>query len=277
MQALSNARAAVKNALPPGARPRSAFDLKGLTTSLTVLRLRTKDLALVERQLRTKVAQFPQFFQDAPILIDLGALEEDPSGLSLQALVHVLRACRVMPVAVTNAPEALRESATVAGLGLLSGQGRAREVERGGEEPGAEAAPAAAPAPAPVAAAPEPAPAAPPPRVVTKSRIPLVVRQAVRSGQVVYAEQTDLIVLAPVNPGAQLVADGNIHVYAPLRGRALAGAHGFPEARIFCQRLEAELVSIGDSYIMADDVPETRWGKPSQIFLENGECRLAAL
>jgi septum site-determining protein MinC len=294
----------VKNALAGNARARAAFDLKGLSTSLTVLRLRTKDLSLVDRQLRIKVTQFPQFFQDAPVLVDLGGVEDGHDGLSLPMLVRVLRACRVVPVAAVNVPEELREAAVSAGLGVLGGPPRGREGRH--EDGDAErVAPvsvmpesqgpsqvlqAIAPGVSPAqgahggAGAPhaqsgqhaQPGPTGPA-QVVVRSRLPVVVRQPVRSGQVIYAEQTDLIVLAPVNPGAQLVADGNIHVYAPLRGRALAGAHGFADARIFCQRLEAELVSIGDAYFMADDIPEARWGRPTQIFLDGGECRLLPL
>ena len=98
-----------------------------------------------------------------------------------------------------------------------------------------------------------------------------------RSGQIVYAQATDLIVLAPVNPGAQLLADGNIHVYAPLRGRAVAGAQGLPSARIFCQKLEAELVAIAGAYVSAEEIPPERRGKPAQIYLDGGECRIASL
>lgn len=103
-------------------------------------------------------------------------------------------------------------------------------------------------------------------------RLPVVVRLPVRSGQVVYAERNDLIVLAPVNPGAQLVADGNIHVYGPLRGRAIAGAAGCEEARLFCQRLEAELVGIGAAYLPFDELPVDRRGRPAQVSLRNGRC-----
>lgn len=117
-------------------------------------------------------------------------------------------------------------------------------------------------------------PAQPP---ATGVRLPLVVRQPVRSGQVVYAAGNDLIVLAPVNPGAQLIADGNIHVYAPLRGRAVAGAHGCLEARIYCQRLQAELVGIDAAYLACEDIPATHVGKPAQIFVENGRCVVAPL
>ena len=107
--------------------------------------------------------------------------------------------------------------------------------------------------------------------------LPLVVRQTVRSGQIVYAQGNDLIVLAPVNPGAQLLADGNIHVYAPLRGRAVAGARGAREARIFCQRLEAELVGIDTATVTAESLPAERFGKPAQISFEAGRCLVAPL
>ena len=105
----------------------------------------------------------------------------------------------------------------------------------------------------------------------------MVITQPVRSGQVIYAQNADLVVLAPVNPGAQVIADGHIHIYAPLRGRAVAGVQGLLGARIFCQRLEAELIAISGAYLTADDIPEARRGRPAQIHLEAGECRIAAL
>jgi septum site-determining protein MinC len=139
-----------------------------------------------------------------------------------------------------------------------------------------ELANAAANAPhRPAAAAP---PAPPPPAAPSPDlHLPLVVRQPVRSGQVVYAAGGDLIVLAPVNPGAQLIADGNIHVYAPLRGRAVAGAHGCQEARIFCQRLEAELVGVDTAYVACEDIPAERVGKPAQVFFDGGRCVVAPI
>jgi septum site-determining protein MinC len=94
---------------------------------------------------------------------------------------------------------------------------------------------------------------------------------------VVYAQNNDLVVLAPVNPGAQVMADGHVHIYAPLRGRAVAGAMGLPGARIFCQKLEAELVAISDAYVTADEIPVKLRGKAVQVYLEGKECRLTAL
>jgi septum site-determining protein MinC len=109
-------------------------------------------------------------------------------------------------------------------------------------------------------------------RAAQPHRLPMVVQEPVRSGQVIYAERNDLIVLAPVNPGAEVVADGNIHIYAPLRGRAFAGAEGCAEARVFCQQLEAELVAINDAYLLFDDIPPERRGRPGQILLLDGRC-----
>ena len=131
----------------------------------------------------------------------------------------------------------------------------------------------AAPAPTP-REAPRPLLALAPP---APYRPALVIRQAVRSGQIVHAEKSDLVVLAPVNPGGQVVADGHIHVYAPLRGRAVAGAGGSAEARIFCQRLEAEVVAINGVYLAADDMPPGCQGRAAQISLREGICVIEAL
>jgi septum site-determining protein MinC len=121
---------------------------------------------------------------------------------------------------------------------------------------------------------PAPALSAPTPSTTASAgfRLPVLVQQTVRSGQVVYAEGTDLIVLGAVNAGAQLMADGNIHVYGPLRGRAIAGVKGARDARIFCQRLEAELVGIDASFLTAEALPVDLVGKAVQVLLERGQC-----
>jgi septum site-determining protein MinC len=150
----------------------------------------------------------------------------------------------------------------------------------------APVAPAIPPGPAARAATepPRPASAAPAARApVTPAiaapahRLALVVRQPVRGGQIVRAEGNDVVVLAPVNPGGQVVADGHVHVYAPLRGRAIAGAAGCPDARIFCQRLEAELLAINGVYLTADEIPAAAWGRPAQISLQDGRWVIAPL
>lgn len=144
---------------------------------------------------------------------------------------------------------------------------RLRWLEANATSPAKSEAPAEArPAPAAPSVAEAPAPAT-----------ALVVRETVRSGQIVYAQGRDLLVLAPVNAGAQLMADGHIHVYAPLRGRAVAGVRGNREARIFCQRLDAELVGVDIAYVMADDLPRELRGKPAQVRIEGDSCLVTAL
>jgi septum site-determining protein MinC len=266
MEALS--KSGVAEATRAATRSRAAFELKGVVTPLTVMRLRTTDLNLIERQLRAKLLQMPQFFQDAPVVLDLGELAGQLHELPLPSLAHVLRSMRVVPVGVSGAPEGARDLIRAAGLTQVQvgGSGQPIQPPRPPEE--APAAPAA------VAAARPPEPPTPRPE---RHRPPVVVRQPVRGGQEIYARQTDLIVLAPVNPGAQLYADGHIHIYATLRGRAMAGAQGLTDARIFVQKLEAELVAVAGAYVMADDIPLDRRGRPSQVYLERGECRISAI
>ncbi len=245
--------------------------------SLTVLRLRSTDLVLIERQLRVKIAQLPHLFLDAPVLVDLGELGEGASGLAFDGLVGALRSCKLMPVAAANVPDELRAAVTGAGLGVWQPPtlGRTRGGEPEPETPSAAEAPPSDP----------PAPDAPPTTgaaaAVPAGRAPhagpMVVNKPVRGGQIVYAQNNDLVVLAPVNSGAQVIADGHLHIYAPLRGRAVAGAQGLPGARIFCQKLEAELVAISGAYVMAEEIPAQFRGRAVQIFLEGGECRIAAL
>jgi septum site-determining protein MinC len=236
--------------------------------SFTMLRLRSTDVALVERQLRVKIAQLPSLFLDAPVLVDLGALGEGASSLALDELVRAMRACKLVPVAAANIPDELRAAVAAAGLGAwrppVTPRGRAADESEGDGTPEPEPAPTAATAP-------------PAPLLRMPHTGPMVVTKPVRGGQVIHARDNDLVVLAPVNPGAQVIADGHLHVYAPLRGRAVAGAGGLPGARIFCQKLEAELVAISGAYVMAEEIPPALRGRPAQVFLEDGECRITAL
>ena len=133
-----------------------------------------------------------------------------------------------------------------------------------------------APAPPPRTA---PAPPKPPvPPALVHVRGSLFVRDPVRSGQVIYADGRDLIVLAPVHSGAQLLADGHIHVYGALKGRAVAGARGLRDAQVFCMALEAELVGVDTGYVVSDDIPEALQGCPARVYLTpEGTCAVAAL
>jgi len=247
-----------------------AFDLKGTMASFTMLRLRSTDVELVEQQLRAKTSKLPSLFLDAPVLVDLGGLGEGASSLVLDELVRALRACKLVPVAAANVPDELRGAVAAAGLGVwrppVAPRGRTADESEAAETPALE--------PPPSATAPADLPS-PLPRAAHTG--PMVVTKPVRGGQVVHARDNDLVVLAPVNPGAQVIADGHLHVYAPLRGRAVAGAAGLAGARIFCQKLEAELVAISGAYVMAEEIPAALRGRAAQVFLENGECRITAL
>jgi len=279
-----------RTATPAVLKRPAAFDLKGTMAPLTVLRLRSSDIQMVDRQLRVKISQLPHMFLHAPVLIDLGALEE-ASPLTVIQVVAILKACKLVPVAATNVPDAMRATIANEGLGILQAAPPARgrnidadidaipdpDLTPGPELLSRAPAPRGAPPPAPPARAAAPAPAPAPPIQAAPYAGPVVVRQAVRSGQVIYAQNNDLVVLAPVNAGAQVVADGHVHIYAKLRGRAVAGAKGLAGARVFCQKLEAELVAVSDAYMSAEEIPPALRGKPAQIWLEDGECKAAPL
>jgi len=274
----------------------AAFELKGAMAPLTVMRLYTVDLMQIERQLRAKIAQRPQMFLYAPVLLDLANLE-DGGSLAVAALISLMRAFKLVPIGAIHAPDSLGPAFAGTGLGILpsaAAKPRTAETEAASADartptprasvstaPTAVARPAPAPAPSAAvtpAPTPRPVPAAPVmPPVRAGHGGPMVVSSPVRSGQVIYAQNCDLVVLAPVNPGAQVMADGHVHIYSTLRGRAIAGAQGLSGARVFVQKLEAELVAIGDAYVLADELPGKLRGRPAQVFLEGNECRIEPL
>ena len=266
----------------PSREPRRAIaessepcELKGSIAPLTVLRVLDPSADAVLAFLGAHLAQAGEFLSDAPLLIDLGRVPGDVP-IALDRLVSGLRALKLVPVAAQNVAAELEDAVRGVGLGLLRGQARA-----GRNRPPASAEPApraATPAPAPAAAKPERAERPRVARAAADGGVGALTRRTpVRGGQVVYARDRDLVVLAPVNPGAQVVADGNLHVYGVLRGQALAGATGDESARIFCQHLQAELVSIAGTYLMHDQIPKSLLGKSVQIFLDGDRCAVEAL
>jgi septum site-determining protein MinC len=254
-----------------------AFELEGMVAALSVLRLISPDLEAITRELDQKITQSPVLFKGAPVVIDLtelvGADESNPATkagaratLRLAPLVTVLKAKGLVPVAVRATHAGYREEAVTVGLGLFDSERAAprRSTRKPAGPSGGNAEPAAEPVAETRA-------------LGAASQSALVLTQPLRAGQIVYAEARDVVALAAVNPGGELIADGNVHVYAPLRGRALAGAKGDEQARIFCQRLEADLVSVAGVYLSADELPQDKIGKPVQISLRNGELVVADL
>jgi septum site-determining protein MinC len=253
------------------------FELEGMVSTVTVLRLLTTDLAAIQKGLANKIEQMPGFFQDAPVALDLSALEgsdedEEPPAqgrreIPLAKLAGLLRDLKLVPVGIRHLREARRAEARAVGLGLLRGSGRKALKSKESPEPVS----------APAASSNDERRTGDDRRRNEDGLGALLLRAPLRSGQVVYAEQTDAIVLAHVNAGAELIADGNIHIYGALRGRALAGAHGNSEARIFCKSLEAELIAIAGCYLRSDEIPEARRGKPAQIYLDKEQLVIVDL
>lgn len=235
-----------------------AFALKGRMQTLTVLHLLSTDRVLLERQLATTVRQAPQFFDGLAIVLDVGQLGQAPNGEELDAVVRLMRQHGLMPVGVQAADGPVGQAAKALGLALLGEQGGRDSGESKSVDTAPDLATAAAEPTAPVCAN-------------------LVIRRPVRSGVQVYARGGDLIVTAPVSRGAEVLADGNIHVYGPLRGRALAGVNGDVGAMIFCQDMDAELISIAGQYRVNDSFKDSERGVPARIFLDDDRLVVARL
>jgi septum site-determining protein MinC len=225
----------------------AAFELKGSNFAIPVLRLLSADVELVSQEVADHVQKAPEFFQNAPLIIDLSTVQGQESVTQFALLVGLLRSNGLMPVGVRGGSETQNEVATSMDLAVMA-QGTPLRPRRA------------------VRALPD----------LPRNRTKLVT-QPVRSGQRVYGAGSDLVVLAPVSSGAEVFADGHIHIYGALRGRALAGVKGDTDARIFCQGLDAELVSIAGHYRVSDDLDHALRGKPAQLYLERRRLRIEPL
>ena len=250
-----------------------AGELKIGQVGIANLRIRTLDVARLGEEMRDRVSRAPKLFARAAVIVDFGGLPGTPDAATAQALLDALREAGVLPVALAYGSNDNEQLSIALGLPLLS-KFRA-QYER------ADGAPAdAAPAPTPAAREPAPAPAraAAARQAETGAAQPGLVHVApVRSGQQVYADSRDLTVLSTVGAGAEVIADGSIHIYGPLRGRALAGAKGNEQARIFCRGFHAELVAVAGHYRVLEDIPKELHGKAVQVWLERDEIKIAAL
>lgn len=228
-------------------RAPATFEIKSAHLPLVALLLKSHDLRQLAEELQARFGDIPDFFDHDPLLIDLtplgGAGDVDFAGL-----LALLAPYRVRPIAVQGGSDAQHAAALQAGLvhapDALAPAPARREREQEPQPAVQAVQPPAAPAPA------------------------LVVDRPLRSGQQVYARGRDLVMMSMVNPGAEVIADGHIHVYAPLRGKAIAGARGDAQARIFTLCLEPELVSIAGVYRTSEHpLPDTLRGKPAQVRL----------
>lgn len=235
-------------------------ELKIGQVGIANLRVRELDVATLVAEMRERVARAPKLFQRAAVVLDFGGLSRCPDAASAHALIAGLRDAGALPVALAYGTSEIEALAQELGLPLLA-KFRAQYEGQAPAEP--------ATAPAVVKAA----PAAP----VPANGVGQIHAQPVRSGQQVYAQGRDLIITAAVGAGAEVIADGSIHIYAPLRGRALAGAQGDRGARIFCREFDAELVAIAGHYKVLEEIPAELRERPVQIWLDDERIQIEAM
>jgi septum site-determining protein MinC len=233
----------------------TAFQLKGGLYTLTVLQLLIEDMNMIESQLNIKIQQAPKFFKNAPIIIDVQKLK---NGLPIdfKHLKEILLKHFLIPMGIKGADEEQQTNALLAGIPALPDSTKERTIESEAEFATHDVRPELS-------------------KIVTSHS--KIIKEPVRSGQQIYAKGGDLIVLAPVSHGSELLADGNIHVYGPLRGRALAGVTGDSNTHIFCQNLEAELISIAGQYKISEDIEQSLWGLGVNIYLAGERLHISPL
>jgi len=239
-----------------------AYEIKSASLPLVSFLLKNPDTSALQADMARRLGATPGFFDNDPVVIDLSQLEDPHHLLDLPSVCLMLRTHQMLPVAVRGANEHQLANAHQAGLF----EARDLSIQ-------APAAPRVETVVQEVIREVEVV------REVTTNSAAMVIDKPLRSGQHVYAKGRDLIVLAMVNPGAEIMADGHIHVYAPLRGKAIAGARGDEQARIFTSSLEAELISIAGTYRTSGDapLPAEVAGKAAQISLQGDKLVMQAL
>ena len=253
-----------------------AGELKIGQVGIANLRIRTLDVDRLAAEMRERVDRAPKLFARAAVIVDFNTLPGIPDTKTARGLVDALRDAGVLPVALAYGSSDNATLAEALGLPLLAKFRAQYEPVAGAEPVGAASAAKSPPATEDVAARAAPAEA-------TETATPpaaqpgLMQTTPVRSGQQVYADNRDLTVLGMVGAGAEVIADGSIHVYGALRGRALAGAQGNEKARIFCREFLAELVAIAGHYKVLEEIPQDLRGKPAQVWLDGDELKITAL
>jgi len=254
-----------------------AGELKIGQVGIANLRVRTLDVPQLAQEMRERVQRAPKLFARAAVIVDFGGLAQTPDVATARALLDALREAGVIPVGLAYGSSDNEKLAVELGLPLLA-KFRA-QYETTGATPtetvdvGGASAPATRTGAA-VGAEAAPTKAAPSPH---GGQPGMIQTAPVRSGQQIYADNRDLTVLTTVGAGAEVLADGSVHIYGALRGRALAGAQGNEKARIFCREFHAELVAVAGHYKVLEDIPKELRGKAVQIWLENEQLNIAAL
>lgn len=252
------------------------FQLKGSTVTVVVLELIRFNPSTFIEQVNEKISQAPHFFLDSPLLISLEKLAVDVEFIDFNLLLSHCRKMNFQVIGFKAASEQFVNAIKATNLALLPSSttraksqplevGNVQEIEKNSSSDSNEPSVAA--------------------EVITKTlvkerliqRESKVITRPIRSGQQVYAEGADLIVLSQVSEGAEVLADGNIHIYGALRGRALAGVRGDESARIICQHMDAELVSIAGNFILSDAFDASIRMQPVHVYLQDGSIKIDSL
>jgi septum site-determining protein MinC len=234
------------------------LEFKSSTLSVPVLILASTEAKVIEQQLQAKISLAPEFFKNSPLILDLQELNKQNAEINLEELLGVIRGVNLLPVGVRGGTPGQNSQIVALGLPVFSINSSAVSTR---SQVQTLMVPPVTPETNEQAEAPATAPSTP---------TTMIVSQQVRSGQRIYSAG-DLVILAPVSAGAEVIAEGNIHVYGTLRGRILAGMQGNTEARIFCSDLQAELISIAGTYKISEDMDAAISGKPVQVYLQNNK------
>lgn len=236
-----------------------SLELKGSLFPLSVLHCTDLSAATLGPLLSAKLAQAPGFFYQAPIVLNLQDCQDEPDFTALKQLFNDLK---LVLVGVTGASASMKAAAQQAGLAALQA-GKAAPAKTSAAATSSKATPTAEPAM--------------PQQVQSGMMDSKVVEQTVRSGQQIYAKGADLIIKGAVGAGAEVIADGNIHIYGSLRGKAIAGASGDTSKRIYCYNMQAELVSVAGNYWLSESLQGEFWGKPACIKLQDESLVISEL
>ena len=229
------------------------FKFKGLSVPVTTMQLLDNDLKNFKDQIAAQVEKAPNFFNNTPVIIDLQIIADKAGSLDFAQLLSTIREHRMIPIGIKGGRQEHQLQALSNNLAIFQASSKQEEVKK--QEPTK--------------------------RTQNKSNnlsTAKIIKQPVRSGQQIYAKNTDLIILGTVSAGAECLADGNIHIYGALRGRALAGVQGDTSTHIFCKSLEAEIISIAGQYQVNETLRNlTIWQKQVDIFIDEDDLKISPL
>lgn len=227
-------------------KQKTGMVLKGGMFTLTTIQIHDNDIDELSYQLDDKIKQAPNFFHYAPVILDIHRLPQETQMADFYLIVNTLKTRKLIPIGIRGATKEIKEAAIQIGLAVFSDDKLPPKKESTNQNA----------------------------EIVVSNTPSRLITQPIRSGQQIYVPGGDLVVLAPVSHGAELLADGHIHVHGPLRGRALAGVLGNKEAIIYCQSLEAELVSIAGQYHISETLKETSWKQAAIIQLKEDRLNI---